>query len=342
MPISKYIAASLVIFCAGRAHAFIVGGSEVSANDPVQSSTTALYEPSGTGPGGALCSASLIGPNMAITAAHCIQKNGYAPVMLFGNDIRSGQAVRRPVVGSIVNPAWAKRAGRGMDQGDIAVVKFAGGLPTGYRPAPMDSSDDQIVKGEQAVLAGYGINNAEAKTGAGVLRKTEVKVANPRPGKTEMVLNQRHGRGACHGDSGGPAYVQRGGKMVLAGVTNRSYPASAPDDCAHDVVYTKVAAYRPWIESSEAKLRAQDHASGSASGGDTTSFKVRARLKGGKRHGKPISSGNLISAAHGAPHGVAKAKHTGHQMRPARSLVRHHARARARSAMSHKHSRVKA
>ena len=45
----------------------------------------------------------------------------------------------------------------------------------------------------------------------------------------------------------------RGG-ISLAGLTNRSYPDSAPDDCAHDVVYTKLPAYKSWIARSEKKL----------------------------------------------------------------------------------------
>jgi hypothetical protein len=248
-----------------RVHPMIVGGTDMTSQDPLQRSTAAMYSPSSNGPGGALCTASLIGNNMAVTAAHCVQPGGYAPVLIFGPDVRSPDSVHRPVTGEVVNPAWAKKAGHGMDQGDIAVVKFGGGLPPGYKPAALDSSPDQIQKGEAAVLAGYGISNAKTQEGAGVLRKTTVAVSNARHGKSEMILDQTRGHGACHGDSGGPAYLQRGKAMVLAGVTNRSYPNSAADDCAHKIVYTKVAAYRPWIESSEAQLNRQKSSSDLAS-----------------------------------------------------------------------------
>lgn len=236
-----------------QAHALIIGGVDVTAHDAVQRSTAALYSPSTSGPGGALCTASLIAKNMAVTAAHCVQGGSYAPVMIFGPSVNSPASVQRPVVGTVVNPTWRSRAGRGMDQGDIAVVKFGGGLPTGYKPAVLDQADD-VKRGEPAILAGYGVSDARSHAGAGQLRKTTVSVANARRGKSEMIFDQSKGRGACHGDSGGPAYFQRGRRMVLGGVTNRSYPASAADDCAHKVVYTKVAAYRPWIEESEAQL----------------------------------------------------------------------------------------
>jgi hypothetical protein len=236
------------------AHALIIGGVDMTAHDPIQRSTAAMYEPSGNGAGGALCTASLIGKNTALTAAHCVQKGSYAPVMIFGPNVRSPDSVQRPVTGVAVNPTWAKKQGRGMDQGDIAVVKFGGGIPKGYAPAPLPSTKDEIKKGESAILAGYGVSNAKTHEGAGILRKTSVSVASVRKGKSEMIFDQSHGHGACHGDSGGPAYFQRGRKMVLGGVTNRSYPNSAADDCAHKVVYTKVSAYRPWIEKSEAEL----------------------------------------------------------------------------------------
>ena len=46
-----------------------------------------------------------------------------------------------------------------------------------------------------------------------------------------MILDQEDGSGACHGDSGGPAFFEKDGKTYLLGVTNRSYPDGAPDDC---------------------------------------------------------------------------------------------------------------
>lgn len=243
---------TLILSCS--ANALIIGGVDMTAHDSIQRSTAAMYEPSSNGTGGALCTASLIGRNTALTAAHCVQKGSYAPVMIFGPNVRSPDSVHLPVTGVSVNPAWEKKRGRGMDQGDIAVVKFAGKIPPGYHPATLDSPKNEIKKGESVILAGYGVSNAKTHEGAGQLRKTTVSVAAVRKGKSEMIFNQSHGHGACHGDSGGPAYFQRGRKMVLGGVTNRSYPNSAADDCAHKVVYTKVAAYRPWIEKSEDEL----------------------------------------------------------------------------------------
>ena len=192
-----------------------------------------------------------------------------------------------------MHPDWGSR-GSGMDQGDIALVKFGGGLPAGYKRVSAMNDSSSIRKGARVVLAGYGISNARERSGAGRLRKAEVRVAESRTGKQEMILDQSHGQGACHGDSGGPAFLRRKGKLILAGLTNRSYPAQAPDDCAHQVVYTKVPAYRRWILSNERKLAqaSQARISGSLWGEVSarkqarhSNSKKRVRGKEGRRHG---------------------------------------------------------
>ena len=245
-----------VLLFASQAFAknFIIGGQDVKPTDPIQASTVGLFDPSPDGKSGSLCSGTLIRKDIAVTAAHCLEGGGAKPSLIFGRNLHSKNATRREVEAVAINPKYKARAGKGMDQGDIALVKFKGGLPKGYRAVPTVSSDNDIKKGDKVTLAGYGISNSRTKEGAGKLRRADVRISNNRPKKSEMILDQSHGRGACHGDSGGPAYLKRGSKIKLAGVTNRGYPSTAPDDCAHKVVYTKLSAYRSWIQKSESKL----------------------------------------------------------------------------------------
>lgn len=245
----------LLLTSGARAEArdLIVGGQNVDRRDPVSQSTVGIFSPGPDGKSGALCTGTLIRKDIALTAAHCVSA-GAKPVLIFNRDLHAPGAEHRESQGVAVNPRWRKRAGHGMDQGDIALVKFNGRLPRGYRTVPAIGSDAEVKNGTKVTLAGYGISNARTHTGAGRLRKTEVRVLNGRPGKSEMILDQSHGHGACHGDSGGPAFVSRNGRVALAGLTNRSYPDTAPDDCAHQVVYTKVPAYKRWIEQSEKRL----------------------------------------------------------------------------------------
>jgi secreted trypsin-like serine protease len=112
-----------------------------------------------------------------------------------------------------------------------------------------------LAKGTEVQLAGYGITEADTQNGTGVLRKAMVLIDNPSFGKTEVILDQTHGQGACHGDSGGPAFLRMGGTNYLWGVTSRAYPNNAGDDCAHEVVYTKIESQIGFIESAMRRLK---------------------------------------------------------------------------------------
>lgn len=230
---------------------FIVGGDVVKASDPVSLSTVALLA------GDALCTASLIADDIAVTAAHCVDGTDPSDMQLaFGLDVLSGDPQTVQVVSALANPGYAGEASTGKDQHDIAIVRFQGGIPKGYQVAKIMEDTSSLKKGSSVILAGYGITDATTHKGAGVLRKTEVKVLNAKFGQTEIEFDQTGGSGACHGDSGGPAFFQQGSELLLLALTNRGFPDNAPDDCMHDSVYTKISAYGDWIQSAEVQLRA--------------------------------------------------------------------------------------
>lgn len=245
----------LALFPVSYCYADIVGGDEVAPTDDIAHTTVALYQQSSP-ESGALCTATLIAKNIALTAAHCVEHGVDHMAIITGENIDSPSErnVLR-VVDAEISKQWNERNLAGQDAGDIALIRFEGKLPKGYHTAHLLSEKVTLQKGDQVVLAGYGITNASKKTGAGTLRKTEVSVQDPQFGKTEILLDQRKGSGACHGDSGGPAFVESNGKYYLMGVTSRGYPVTAPDDCRHEVVYTRVNAYRGWISQTTKELR---------------------------------------------------------------------------------------
>src|SRR5262249_6612340 len=130
-----------------------------------------------------------------------------------------------------------------------------GGLPSGYAPNEILGDERLLKRNETVVLAGFGITNSGTHAGAGVLRATQVRIADESFGKTEVLLDQTDGRGACHGDSGGPAYLQQGSSLLLWGVTSRGYPNRAPDDCVHESVYTKISDHLDFLNEAARKLR---------------------------------------------------------------------------------------
>ena len=73
----------------------------------------------------------------------------------------------------------------------------------------------------------------------------------------EITLDQSQGRGACHGDSGGPAYVKDAvsGKNILVGVTSRG--TNPQGLCDRQAIYTGVMGYAQWIANGVKELSAE-------------------------------------------------------------------------------------
>ncbi len=253
----RVVAVSGLILAAQSAQAApaIIGGQEVSASDQVAQVTVAVYDRAG-----GLCTGSLIDKDLVLTAAHCVESGAKSLSVLFTRNINSmGNAPVAKVLGAVTPPGWTGvDNAEGIDQHDIALIRFKGALPAGYKVADTLTDSSELAPGVTTLLAGYGISTATANDPmgmtAGVLRKAEVSIES-KLGKTEIVLDQTTGKGACHGDSGGPAYLVEDGKLILWGVTNRGYPDNAPDDCAHKAVYTNLNAYRAWLNEAAAQLR---------------------------------------------------------------------------------------
>lgn len=243
---------------------YIINGQEVQpAKDPFSYSIVGLYDAESKG----LCTGSIIDKNYIVTAAHCMPRTDPRNMyIVFGTNfdqafkqktyIRAADGITNEnylmmmakISAILSNPKRNKNSPVSFpskNHADIALLKIDVPLPPNYRPIPVaDVSAAQ--PGQDTLLAGFGTNDGVKRTGSGVLRKTVVKFANPTYSETEVSLDQRAGTGACHGDSGGPAYVFANNTYLLWGVTSRGL-RDRNDDCANFSVYTKVTAFRDWI-----------------------------------------------------------------------------------------------
>ena len=229
---------------------FIIGGHTTPSSSHIAHSTVALIAQSSQGQ--SLCTASVVANDLAVTAAHCVS-DGAARLqnmtLYFTTRLTQvSEAQTREVDHIAVHPSWSP--GRAVNTADVAVLHFNGGLPQGYMPAALLPFDAELAAGESVEIAGYGISDAQNDAGSGVLRQIELKIANPRFSETEVELDQSHGGGACHGDSGGPAYVVIAGQPYLFGITSRG-----SGDCDVDVIYTRIAAYGDWFGDASRALR---------------------------------------------------------------------------------------
>jgi secreted trypsin-like serine protease len=131
-------------------------------------------------------------------------------------------------------------------------------VPAGYKPAVLLSSSVTLVNGRAATLAGYGLQDMATQKEADSLMKTEVRISDAKYSETEVLFEQFQGRGACHGDSGGPALVTAKGRAIVFGVTSRSATMAGGRNCLEGSIYSSVPAKLEFIRSAANQLNAPD------------------------------------------------------------------------------------
>lgn len=240
----------------------IIGGADATGTEDFSKTIVALYNLRE----GFICTASILSNDILLTAAHCMTGSPSDTVVIFDKDaIGTLKAVLQPIMeknGSLddvpataplrrvtdfrVSPIWPVKQNDLLNTGDIAVVKFKGGLAAGFERAAMLTSTESLANGQTVLLSGYGTSDGVKGTGSGLLRFVETTIKKVDYTKTEILIEQSLGKGACHGDSGGPAYAVVDGKKYLIGVTSRGVD-DLKNDCSVSAAYTGVAFYAGWV-----------------------------------------------------------------------------------------------
>ncbi len=217
----------------------IINGSPVSIDEEIAKHVVGIgmnQQP------GVFCTGVLVAKNLVVTAAHCTGATMYPNEMfiVFGTDLR-GQVIKRQVQGGKVTEDWPKLdATKEKDWGDIALLRFEDQAPEGYSPIRLLGSSELLHNGMEVTLAGYGLTNMRPQRDPGKLMKTDVILTNSAYAATEIQFDQIDGKGACHGDSGGPAFARVNNKLFLIGVTSRSATESGGRNCLEGSIYTSV------------------------------------------------------------------------------------------------------
>lgn len=238
----------------------IIGGVDVPENNAIVKGVVAVYDSYSS----QLCTGSLLQNNTVLTAAHCLGGDVSNMFIIFGTKI-TGDSERRQADKMEASLEWQEQIARNITPltGDIGLIHFKGSIPAGFEAANFLTDAKVLKKGGRVILAGYGIDDGTAKTGAGTLRATNVLIDDPQFNPFEVKLDQRKGQGACHGDSGGPAYIYKGGNYFLWGVTSRG-AEDADDNCTQFGIYTNALGYLDWIQATIAKFSGPPRASASS------------------------------------------------------------------------------
>lgn len=181
------------------------------------------------------CTATVIAPRSVVTAAHCVE-NQDPSSFTFGLGPNYMQIdAELKVVAAVTHPQWDSQ----QLANDIAVVTLAEDAPVA--PIALNKAMDDSWIGRTVTLVGYGVSDGPSQTGAGIKREVDVTIDQLEA--TTLHYTTTKGQTACNGDSGGPAYADEGGQLVIAGIT--SY---GDQNCQQFGVYTRVDAFLDFIE----------------------------------------------------------------------------------------------
>jgi uncharacterized protein (TIGR03382 family) len=194
------------------------------------------------------CTATLIAPDVAVTAAHCLEEGGYGDFgFTLDEDLTATIDDVIPVLVHHQHPdfhldgEYAQISKRN----DIAVVI----LEQPVEDVPVERLDERqdlasLRAGDQLSLCGYGREVWSAGSTAGIKRDATVYVA----GMSDFELQSAdEDPQPCRGDSGGPLFVEREEGRRMTGLVSRS--VGATNRCATGAIYTRVEPYIEWIES---------------------------------------------------------------------------------------------
>ena len=239
--------------------AAIIGGEAAKPSDLVTRSTVAfILDDAGTPV--SFCTGTLIAKDLVLTATHCLFDLEPDEIQIFfGAQLpsRMTDANLRTVQAFKTNPDYLDIFDANEEYltgvGDVALVRLSSPAPEGFTPVPVLSRRVTLAGGSTMLLAGFGLVDDDKGITAEGLNKVKVSLVGQSSYEV-LVTDQRAGRGACAGDSGGPAYLETAQGLYVYGVTRGPHNQAA--HCHAFGEYTYASAYESFILQSATDLGA--------------------------------------------------------------------------------------
>lgn len=268
----------------------IINGQTVNATDKIASLVVGVFNTRSR----FLCSGTIIASDIVLTAAHCIPGKAQELQIIFSTDVdrilksKDQNILTKfmlPAIETKIFPKWNPRdEDTVVDTGDMALIRFKGELPSGYKAATFLNETESLKIGQIVTVAGFGVSDVDMeeinprqyskldqaiesgevicsagkrdnygicfeleRSGDGVLRVAHAPVSFIH--ESEIRLNEKKA-GTCNGDSGGPAFIEYNGEYLLLGVTSRG-----SELCNEAGFYTNAVVLRSWIEETIESMR---------------------------------------------------------------------------------------
>ena len=194
------------------------------------------------------CTATLIAPDVVLTAAHCLEPAafGYLGFTLDPDLSDGAQDVIRALVAH-PHPDFDGGTAEFLDLGernDIGIMILERPVE-GVAFERIDLAAE-LAPGAELALCGYG-RDTWATVMAGTKRDARVTIARA---EAHELATTAEGPQPCTGDSGGPLFADTPDGRVIAGVISRAVGAS--NMCDTGAIATLAASHAPWIAEASA------------------------------------------------------------------------------------------
>jgi secreted trypsin-like serine protease len=242
---SSIVGSSAVLLsnaAAGPAQAPVVGGTSVPAGEWPDAVAVLASD--------AMCTGTLIAPDVVLTAGHCIETH---PVEVVVGSVEltkpGGMAIK--VKSATAYPNW-------QNSYDVGVLVLDHAAPVAPRAiASACDVKEHLTAGAKVRVVGFGLTTKDGTGDNTRLHEAMLPVVDPMctqdsacepavaPGGEFTAGGD--GVDACFGDSGGPIYLDTTSGPALVGVVSRG-EAVIGEPCGGGGVYVRADAVASWIE----------------------------------------------------------------------------------------------
>jgi len=250
----------------------IVGGTEVNSGDRYPFLAW-IGDDDGTGKM-QFCGGSLISERIVLTAAHCLYEKDAQNAEVYVRFRLADFSRDAGIARRVVNWKQHEEFRKDIMTDDVALLLLNESVPASLvAPVALPDGTGPVDHGNQVVIVGWGTTDQDCKIYDTKLREATVPMGQlapdgcSTPGATPLspemdfnydrqicagkVVNEASKQLPSCGDSGGPLLAQSAGGWTQVGIDSWGYLQMFPE------VFTRVSAYRSWIDAASAVLLSQ-------------------------------------------------------------------------------------